>query len=115
MNQNIKFSHPEWATRYKKPGTELRFIRGCYYLYEYKTVYDQVRKKPKKISGKLLGSITEKQGFISSSKRNLENTIHQKVFKQVKCKEYGVSLLITEKFDIYSKAQAFRYKSNNFN
>ena len=56
--------HPQWATMHKKPGTELRLIRGKYYLYEYKTVYDKERKGPKKISGKLLGRITE-QGLVA--------------------------------------------------
>ncbi len=47
-------THPAWALAFKKPGTKLRCIRGRFYIYEYKTVYDNVRKRPKKISGKLL-------------------------------------------------------------
>jgi hypothetical protein len=64
--------HPDWALQHKKQGCELRLIRGKYCLYEYKTVYDPQKKGPKKITGKFLGSITEKDGFIPSGKRELE-------------------------------------------
>jgi hypothetical protein len=64
--------HPEWAIKHRVSGTELRRKGDRYYLYAYKTIYDPVRKKPKKITGKLLGSITEKEGFKQSSKRKLE-------------------------------------------
>ena len=55
-----KEPHPEWATRHRTKGTELRKINNRYYLYEYKTVYDEKKKKPRKVSGQILGSITEK-------------------------------------------------------
>lgn len=29
-----KAEHPQWALDHKRPGTELRCIRGRYYLYE---------------------------------------------------------------------------------
>ena len=104
MTTKLKSPHPQWALTHRKAGTELRCIRGNYYLYEYKTVYDQVRKRPKKISGKLIGSITEKEGLIPSGKRVLERTLDEKVFNNVVCKEYGVSLLVKEKFSVYGKA-----------
>ena len=65
----ISSTHPQWATRHRGKGNELRLMNGKYYLYEYKTVYDQVKKKPRNISGALLGSITEKDGLIPSPKR----------------------------------------------
>lgn len=34
--------HPEWATKHRKPGTELRLINNLYYPYEYKTTYDPI-------------------------------------------------------------------------
>ena len=40
-----KSPHPEWALAHKKPGTELRKIKGRYYLYDYKTVYDKEKKR----------------------------------------------------------------------
>ena len=53
-----KTEHPEWATKYRTKGTELRLFGDKYYLYEYKTVYDRIKKKPRKISGKMIGRIT---------------------------------------------------------
>jgi transposase len=66
-------NHPEWALKHKKKGTELRKIRGRYYLYEVTSKYDKERKRAKKITGKCLGSIT-KDGF-KPSKRNIVQNI----------------------------------------
>ena len=98
-----KANHPQWALKHKKPGTELRLIRGKYYLYEYKTVYDKQRKGPRKVSGKLLGSITE-SGFIPSGKRQLEKACLPMTIKKPTCKEYGVSLLVAQVFIKYIQA-----------
>lgn len=95
-------THPAWALAFKKPGTELRCIRGRFYLYEYKTVYDNVRKRPKKISGKLLGSVTQEDGFVPSRKRELEKGVT--VSTSIHCKEYGVVELISKRFSEYSAA-----------
>lgn len=97
-----KSPHPVWALTHKKKGTELRCIRGKYYLYEYKTVYDKINKRPKKISGQLLGSITEQDGFITSGKRELEQGLSGKIFAGIQCKEYGVSELIATRFKDYT-------------
>ena len=94
-------NHPEWALAHKKPGTELRLIRGNYYLYAYKTVYDKEKKGPRKISGKLLGSITEADGFVPSDKRRLEKAASLAVLTKPTCKEYGVSALVTASFAVY--------------
>lgn len=93
--------HPLWATSHKRPGTELRLIRGKYYLYEYRTVYDKERKRPKKISGKLIGRITE-QGLVPSGKRQLELTNEPVVEVNPSCKEFGVSLLVVNTFAKYA-------------
>jgi hypothetical protein len=69
--------HPAWATRYRDKGKELRLINGRYYLYDYKTVYDKEKKKPKKISGGLIGSITERGGLIPSPKGMLKTAAQQ--------------------------------------
>ncbi|MDD4429460.1 MAG: transposase [Paludibacter sp.] len=86
--------HPEWALAHKKPGTELRLIRGRYYLYEYRTVYDKEKKGPRKISGKLLGSITQEEGFVASGKRKLEVEAVQALQAKPVCLEYGVSHMV---------------------
>lgn len=104
MAAKKKTNHPAWALEHKKAGTELRMIRGRYYLYEYKTIYDRERKRPKKITGKLLGSINQRNGFVPSSKRKLEKTIDQKIFTQITCKEFGVSLLIQKQFALYCQS-----------
>jgi hypothetical protein len=82
--------HPDWAIKHRFPGTELRLIRGKFYLYEYKTVYDQTTKKPKKIPGKLLGSITEKEGYKESNKRKVEKMPPGVLSSNVVVKEFGV-------------------------
>jgi len=65
-------NYPQWALAHRKPGTELRLLQGkYYYLYQVASVYDSVSKKSKKITGKLLGRITEKEGFIESQKHAL--------------------------------------------
>lgn len=99
-----KKEHPQWALQHKRQGCELRLIRGNYYLYEYKTVYDPQRKGPRKISGKLLGSITEKDGFIPSGKRQLERAARQQIAvgKPI-CREYGVSHLVVTHFELFLK------------
>lgn len=101
MTQRRTTSHPEWATKHRRSGTELRLIRGNYYLYEYKTVYDKEKKKPKKISGKLIGTISEENGLVESEKRKLERTKKQTDFSNIFCKEYGMSFIITTNFSQY--------------
>ena len=90
--------HPAWALAHKKPGTELRFLHGNYYLYANTSVYGKEKKRDRKISGPLLGRISEKQGFIPSGKRKLEQALDARNIAKPHCKEYGVSLLINRKF-----------------
>lgn len=100
-------NHPEWATRHRGKGRELRLINGKYYLYEYKTVYDKQNKKPKKLSGGLIGSITEKDGLLASPKRKLrESVLAPTELGSILCKEYGVSLLATTVLSAYGTALA---------
>jgi len=99
-----KASHPQWATRHRTEGTELRLIKGRYYLYSYKTIYDKKTHKPRKISGPILGSITEKDGLIPSAKRRLEKQASEvPQITNICCKEYGVSSLVTSALGLYSK------------
>lgn len=64
--------HPDWATKHRKPGTELKLIGGKYYLYGVKSVYDKEARKSKKISLGIIGRITEEHGLVPSEKRALE-------------------------------------------
>lgn len=104
MDNNTKTSkHPDWATKFRTPGTELRLIRGKYYLYQYKTIYDPLKKRPKKISGKLIGRITQELGLIESSKNLLRKQLQQK--EQLKIgatKEFGLSKFILDRFHSFT-------------
>ncbi|MFZ1358897.1 MAG: transposase [Saprospiraceae bacterium] len=85
---NVPF--PEWVTSHKKPGTEIKFINGKYYLYGVRSVYDKTIKRARKISLGIVGSITEKDGFIPSSKNKLrEEASRSYAGKQVFSVEYG--------------------------
>lgn len=64
-----KHERPEFVSGFNKPkGTEIKHINGSWYLYERKTRYDAKSKKSRKVSGKLLGKLTEK-GFIPKETR----------------------------------------------
>ncbi|MEA4865145.1 MAG: transposase [Sphaerochaeta sp.] len=55
-----KHERPEFITNFKKPqATEIKHINGHWYLYERKTKYDPSTQKSRKVSGRLLGTITE--------------------------------------------------------
>ncbi len=95
-------AHPEWATKFRKPGTELRFINNHYYLYEYKTVYNPLTKKPKKVTGACLGSITRESGFKESAKRLVAKSAGSVVHSAILVKEYGVSLLVVRKMKLFA-------------
>lgn len=80
--------HPEWATKFRAKNTELRRISGKYYLYSVKSVYDKEKKRSFKKTLGILGSITEKDGFIASDK----NMLREKAISipKVDTKMYGV-------------------------
>lgn len=61
--------HPTWALKHRKSGTELRLIKGHYYLYEVTSKWNKEKKRSQKITGKILGKITENKGFILSPSR----------------------------------------------
>lgn len=61
--------HPEWALKHKKPGTELRLMNGRYYLYEVSSKWNKEKKRAQKITGKILGRITENKGFVASGSK----------------------------------------------
>ena len=62
MRKKIDF--PQWALEHWRSGTELRCIRGKFYLYECKCVYDKVKKRCRKVTGKYLGTVTEEKGLV---------------------------------------------------
>lgn len=69
---------PDWAVKYRRPGTELRRVNDALYkLYECRSMYDKVKKRARKITGKYLGSITEAGGFKESRRRIMEREIEE--------------------------------------
>lgn len=60
---------PYYVANFVKPvNTEIKYIRGHWYLYERSNVYDPQIGRSRKKSGKILGSITE-QGLVPSKTR----------------------------------------------
>jgi transposase len=91
--------HPKWATKHKRKGTELRLINGRYYLYEVSSKWDPVKKRPRKVTGKLLGRITKDLGFVESDKAKLRK--REITVSKLTIKEYGVAALIDSHFAEY--------------
>lgn len=95
-----KSPHPAWALKHRGPGMELRNINGRYYLYAVSSVYDPELKRPKKITGKILGKITKEDGFIESDKGKLRQSA-QKGFDAatLSIKEYGFTSFLHSQCD----------------
>jgi len=96
MTDKQKHTHPSWALACKRKGTELRCIRGNYYLYEVTSKWNPDKKRSVKITGKLLGKITEADGFVESEKARLRK--QQLVVQRVQVKEYGIYVVIESLF-----------------
>lgn len=54
----MKKGFPDWVLQHKRAGTEIRCIKGRYYLYEVSSKWDSKLKRSKKITGSYLGRIT---------------------------------------------------------
>jgi transposase len=94
-----KSKHPEWATKHKRKGTELRLINGRYYLYEVTSKWNPEKKRPQKITGRLLGRITKEEGFIESEKAKLRK--QQLAISKLTVKEYGITSFIRSHLSNY--------------
>jgi hypothetical protein len=91
-----KSPHPQWALACKRAGTELRLLGGRYYLYQVSSKWDPVRKRSIKITGKLLGKITQADGFVESEKARLRK--QQIQIERIQVKEYGITAAIDSLF-----------------
>ncbi|HVB02637.1 MAG TPA: transposase [Chitinophagaceae bacterium] len=78
--------HPSWVLKHKRPGTEVRNIKGHYYLYSISSKWDSDKKRPVKKTLGILGKITEK-GFVQSDKHRLRTK--KLVFGKVWQREFG--------------------------
>ena len=54
---------PEWAKKYNEKGKEIRCIKGKYYLYKIKSVYNKEKKKSAKHTV-YLGRLSKEEGFV---------------------------------------------------
>lgn len=62
---------PNWIEKFKEPKTEIKFIKGVFYKYAVSYRYNNDKKRTDKMSGHLLGKITEAEGFVPSPKNIL--------------------------------------------
>ena len=62
-------AHPDWALKHKTKNTELRNIRGKYYLYEITSKRMPEKKWPQKITLGQIGVITEAEGLIPTGRK----------------------------------------------
>lgn len=61
---------PEWVKSFARPrGTEIKHIRGHWYLYERGSIYDPKIKRSRKKSGRCLGKITPEGLVVSVSRK----------------------------------------------
>ena len=77
-------AYPDWVERERRPGTNISCTRGKYYLYEVTSVWDPVKKRAQKKTGKYLGRITE-DGLIPPKPKKIV------VAEGISTKEYGAS------------------------
>src|SRR5271155_3727618 len=57
-------AHPDWVLRHKIPNTEIRNIRGKYYLYSITSVWSSEKKRTQKKTLKQIGIIDQEFGLI---------------------------------------------------
>jgi len=94
---------PDWVQKHKKPGHEIKQIKGKYYLYKLKSKWHKTKKKPVKVTGKYLGTITP-TGFkpkkitpptTTNTTTTNTTTTTTKPQQQITTKEYGLSTYLT--------------------
>jgi len=98
---------PDWIQEYKEPRTEIKRIKNGFYKYEVAFVYSKAKKKTEKKTIRLLGKITENDGFIPSSKDSLRRQSVE--LPHVDIKTFGVYNLFSDlmKEEIASLTAAF--------
>jgi hypothetical protein len=99
---------PDWIQKYKEPRTEIKRIKNGFYKYEVAFVYNREKKKTEKKTIRLLGEITEEEGFIPSSKDELRRKSEE--LPRVDIKTFGIFNLFSElmKEEILSLKEVFR-------
>jgi transposase len=95
-----KIVHPEWALKHKRKGTELRLIKGHYYLYEISSKWNPEKKRSQKITGKILGKITP-DGFVESKKQTLQKNLESVLNQPIPTKSYGAISFLFQHLNEY--------------
>jgi len=85
---------PDWIQQYKEPHTEIKKIKNGFYKYQVAYVYNKEKKKTEKKTIRLLGKITEQQGFIPSAKDEIRRKGEELL--KVDIKTFGVFNLFSE-------------------
>lgn len=99
-------AHPEWALKFKQKGTELRCIRGKYYLYKVSSVWDSIKKRARKISGEMIGTINENDGLVPKGANKKPAIVKVDPARPISTKEYGAcSILTSQSRDIIERLQ----------
>ena len=93
---------PDWVLAHKRKGVELREIRGRYYVYEVSSKWDKKLKRPRKITGNYLGTITQANGFVPKQTRQVKVKEEKKRQKpKLYVKESGISYFIQNNLSYY--------------
>lgn len=75
---------PDWVKAHRPKNSEIRLFGNTYYAYHVTSVWDREKKRPRKITGKLIGKITP-EGLVPSEKAQLRNALQT----SPSVKEYG--------------------------
>ena len=103
---------PNWVLAHKRKGVELREIRGRYYVYEVSSKWDKKLKRPKKITGKYLGTITKSDGFVSKRSRQIKINKKESQEPKLYVKESGISNFISNNLSRYIDLLQKHFPSN---
>ena len=99
-------AHPEWALKHKQKNTEIRNIRGRYYLYKITSKWDPQKKRTKKVTLGMLGTLTKEEGFIAKGQRP-RGRQPKATTRNVCVKEYGATKILQDmSSDIIQMLQA---------
>lgn len=93
MSSKKSSNLPEWVQKYKGKGKEIRTIKGHYYLYQVKCVWNKERKRPQKITESFLGRLTE-TGLVKGSRQD-KDTVKMTI-DNIAVKEYGIASFLLE-------------------
>ena len=77
--------YPDWVSKHKKKGTEVRLIKGKYYLYKISSKWDKIKKRSRKTTHEYLGRITE-NGLVAPKTKQQQPSITK---NSIAVKEYG--------------------------